>query len=148
LVPVDFSEESELALEWAVMTAKTNPDSSIHLLHVIHSEIVVPGKEANATHYLDIEHDVAVKRLEEWKARIPESILSLSVVREGRISEEIAGFCGERGIDLVIMTTRGRRGLSHMIHGSTSEETVRVAPCPVLVLHLNQAAIETVHSTA
>ena len=148
LVPVDFSQESELALEWAIMTAKTNRESSIHLLHVLHIHIVAPGRDSGPVNYLDIEREVAEKRLREWQARIPEGILAFSVVKEGSVSEEITALCAERGIELVIMTTHGRRGLSHMLHGSVAEETVRLAACPVLVLHLNQAAVVAAHSTA
>jgi nucleotide-binding universal stress UspA family protein len=41
---------------------------------------------------------------------------------------------GEVDADLIVMKTHGRKGLSHLILGSVSEEVVRIAPCPVLTL--------------
>jgi nucleotide-binding universal stress UspA family protein len=149
LVPVDFSQESELALEWAVMMAQANAESTIHLLHIVHSEILVPGSnEPNTLIYLTTEREVAEKRLREWAKKIPESIRSVCSVKEGRVSEEIGDYCGEWGIDLVIMTTQGRRGLTHIVHGSVTEATVRLVRCPVLVLHLNQVAREVAQAAS
>ena len=56
---------------------------------------------------------------------------------EGPAAPEIARLCREQEIDLVVMVTHGRKGVSHLLMGSVAEETERLAPCPVLVLHLN-----------
>jgi nucleotide-binding universal stress UspA family protein len=40
----------------------------------------------------------------------------------------------ERQVDLIIMGTQGRTGLSHLLLGSVAERVVRLAPCPVLVV--------------
>jgi len=45
-------------------------------------------------------------------------------------------------IDMIVMTTHGRRGVSRMLLGSVTERVVRSAPCPVLTVrfHAHEAA--------
>jgi nucleotide-binding universal stress UspA family protein len=58
------------------------------------------------------------------------------VVRSGDSVEEIIQFAEESGADLIVMATHGRGGLSHILMGSTAEQVIRKAPCPVLTLKL------------
>jgi nucleotide-binding universal stress UspA family protein len=37
-------------------------------------------------------------------------------------------------VDLIVMATHGRTGLSHLLIGSLAERVVRTAPCPVLTI--------------
>ena len=55
--------------------------------------------------------------------------------RIGGAAEIIEQFAGEQKVDLIVMGTHGRRGLSHMLLGSVAERLVRHAPCPVLTTH-------------
>ena len=52
----------------------------------------------------------------------------------GRPFEEICRLARDRGIDLIVTSTRGNTGLKHLALGSTAERVVRYAPCPVLVV--------------
>jgi nucleotide-binding universal stress UspA family protein len=142
LVPVDFSPESELALEWAIMIAKKEPDGRIQLCHVLPTLIAPVGSEAMVFDYAAYFKDekLAVeKKLRGLKSGIPKKIFSSISVGHGVIPTEIERLCKKHRIDLVVMTTHGRQGLSRFLHGSTTEETARLALCPVLVLHLNQS---------
>lgn len=53
---------------------------------------------------------------------------------EGEPAPEIARACRDLDIDLVTCATHGRRGLAHALRGSTAEEIIAAAPCPVLVV--------------
>ena len=55
-------------------------------------------------------------------------------LRIGVPHEEIAALSQEEGADLIVMTTHGRKGLTHLLLGSVTEKVVRTAPCPVLVV--------------
>ncbi len=56
------------------------------------------------------------------------------VLKAGLPIESIVGYAREKGHDLVIMGTHGRRGISHMLTGSVAEAMLRLAPCPVLTV--------------
>jgi nucleotide-binding universal stress UspA family protein len=45
----------------------------------------------------------------------------------------------EEKSDLIVMTTHGRTGLSHLVMGSVAEKIVRTAPCPVLTIRPTSA---------
>jgi universal stress protein A len=47
---------------------------------------------------------------------------------------KIVDVAEEEKIDLIVMTTHGRTGLSHLVMGSVAEKIVRTAPCPVLTI--------------
>jgi nucleotide-binding universal stress UspA family protein len=53
-------------------------------------------------------------------------------VSTGHPSTEIGKYAAANDCDLIVMATHGRTGLAHMILGSTAEQVVRHAPCPVL----------------
>jgi hypothetical protein len=55
-------------------------------------------------------------------------------VRFDAIADEIAQLAADLEADLVVVGTHGRRGLSRVLLGSSAEATVRLAPCPVLVV--------------
>ncbi|MCA9402443.1 MAG: universal stress protein [Candidatus Omnitrophica bacterium] len=56
------------------------------------------------------------------------------VIRKGRPFVEIIAYAREQAVDLIIMGTHGRKSLPHLLIGSETENTVRKAPCPVLVV--------------
>lgn len=150
LVPVDFSRESEIALDWAVMMAKDSPDTTIELCHVVPEVFAPIGPEAVAFDYARMEAaeiKAAEEKLQKVQARIPQAIYTAYTVGKGRIAMEIERLCKEKAIDLIVMTTHGRRGLARFLQGSTTEEVARLAPCPVLVLHLNSVIRETVKAS-
>ena len=47
---------------------------------------------------------------------------------------KIVEVADEEKSDLIVMTTHGRTGLSHLVMGSVTEKIVRTAPCPVLTI--------------
>jgi universal stress protein A len=58
------------------------------------------------------------------------------VVLTGIPYEEISRFAEEEKIDLIVIGTHGRTGLDRMLFGSTAEQVVRHAPCPVITVRL------------
>src|ERR1041384_3881242 len=56
------------------------------------------------------------------------------VIVEGEPSTEIARAVRDYDIDLVTVVTHGRKGLSRALWGSTAEEIIAEAPCPVLTI--------------
>jgi nucleotide-binding universal stress UspA family protein len=55
-------------------------------------------------------------------------------VRSGAIAESIGKAVLDYGADLVVMSTHGRTGLSHLLMGSVAEKVIKTARCPVLAI--------------
>ena len=52
----------------------------------------------------------------------------------------IVEYAGSHDIDLIVMGTHGRGGMSHLLMGSVAERVVRTAPCPVLTVRQSRTA--------
>jgi universal stress protein A len=136
LVPLDFSEESKKALDYAVPLAKQF-GAKLTLLHVVEP---VATPDFAATFPLAIENDkvmaVCKGRLEHLikVEAIDPNLVERALVRAGRSFHEIAEAARTLKVDLIIISTHGYRGLKHALLGSSTERVVRHAPCPVLVV--------------
>jgi nucleotide-binding universal stress UspA family protein len=137
LVPMDFSKEAFLALDWTAKLAGQAPGSDIYLLTV---GPLSQSREKEAAILAHIRREVA-----DLQRGLSESINLYGFYRTGHVPEEVRDFCIGEKIDLVVMTTRGRFGQGRQLEGSTTEETVRLVQCPVLVLHLNQTTADFAH---
>jgi nucleotide-binding universal stress UspA family protein len=140
LVPVDFSEESKLAVNWASRLVHGVPDVQVYLCHVIKPNISgFSEADVVSCEYRGLGRDAAHKRLEQWEKLLPRGTRRYSLLGFGDPVKEILRVCKDKQVDLVVMTTHGRRGLDYLMHGSVAEHVVRLASCQVLVLHLNDA---------
>lgn len=136
LVPIDFSEPSRKATEYALSFAKQF-SAEVLLLHVIEFTplpapplAVVQDETTQAS-----LHEIAARELGEWRDAISSQAAVRASVREGLSTYvEIVKAAAEGNIDLIIVGTQGRTGLAHLLIGSTAERVVRHAPCPVLVV--------------
>lgn len=135
----DFSELAAQALAEAVSLAQRNHEAELHVVAVVDkeaSEIVpVEDRHASLVKITDNMRERLITELKravgtDGKSRIP----TIAHVRVGAIAEQIAALAGELSAELVVVGTHGRRGLRHLLLGSVAERTVRLAPCPVLVV--------------
>jgi len=134
LVPVDFSTESSHALDYAVDLAG-NMRAKIILLHVI--EPVYAGGDGLAlvSQPFAPESSADKKRLGLIAAKfIPKGVFDKAIVRMGVPYHEITTAAKILRAGLIVLTTHGRTGLSHILMGSTAERVVRHAHCPVLTV--------------
>lgn len=58
------------------------------------------------------------------------------MVKLGRPADEILQFAEQNGVDLIVMTTHGRSGLSRFIYGSVAERIIHAAKAPVLLVRI------------
>ncbi|MBI4402492.1 MAG: universal stress protein [Nitrospirae bacterium] len=134
LAPVDFSDCSLDALEYAVQVAKQF-GSAVTILHVL--EPVSYGLDFALVHAAE-EHKMR-KRLETRLADLATLLTSHGlqakhVMRGGLPADSILEFVRGQGCDLIVMGTHGRRGVSHLISGSVAEAVLRRAECLVLTV--------------
>ena len=141
LVPTDLSEASERAIDYASQLAHKF-EATIHLLYVVEIPIMVdpmPGGVMWAYPSPTVV-DEAQQSLEEIRHRL--GLDARATVEKGIPSDTIVAYAQAEHVDLIVMATHGRRGLSRVLMGSTTESVLRKAPCPVLTLR--PATLETV----
>lgn len=136
LVPTDFGDSAELALDHAVELARTNK-AHIVLLYVCplpqlaaFDGAIVPNGDVT-----EAIRDAGRRGLEQSIARVKKSgveIRSLSSVGDPRGC--ILDVAKEVSADLIVMGTHGRRGISRWLMGSTAEAIVRTSSIPVLTV--------------
>jgi nucleotide-binding universal stress UspA family protein len=137
LCPVDFSDSSVAALQFAFSVAQES-DARLILLHVfdwpVDDELVV-DKVFDAPEFRRELEERARRRL---NALIPESARNWCApeprLAYGKPYREILRVAGEERVDLILMGVHGRNVLDLMLFGSTTNHVVRQASCPVLTL--------------
>ena len=82
----------------------------------------------------ELVHTAEQKLAEIVLDKIPQQVKAEIYVRNGRPSHEIVAAAKELDADFIVISTHGRTGLKHAFIGSTAENVVRHAPCPVLTL--------------
>jgi nucleotide-binding universal stress UspA family protein len=140
LVPIDFSADSLQALELAVDFAKPHRAELIVLLVIEPISFAAPdfaGAQTGALAELLAEQRRSARaelaRLEQRYAK--RRIALRAMVGTGRPSQVIVDSAKQLKADVIVMATRGRTGLAHLLTGSVAERVVRTATCPVLTMH-------------
>ncbi|GAA4275429.1 universal stress protein [Aquimarina mytili] len=148
LVPVDFSEYSEYALQAAASIAKQQ-NAKIIVLHMLGlSEAVLTKNEgqevAEAMYYMKL----AEKRFKTFLDKeYLKGIQIEETVQNYKIFSEVNEVAHENDADLIIMGSHGTTGLREEVFiGSNTEKVVRTADVPVLVIKkpVNDFKIEEV----
>lgn len=137
LLCTDFSENAEPARRLAVEYAESF-GATLVMIHVINPgalgyprlEDLVPLEDTLKSMRLACDRELSAMR--EKIQKVLPSVRACSV--SGVPAKEIVSFAKEEGIDLIVMGTHGRTGLSHLFMGSTAENVVRTAMCPVLIV--------------
>lgn len=123
LYPTDFSSYSTQAYFHAVSLAESYRAS----LTVVYA--FTPRESAAYA----VERAYWREQLETVRPSNPR-IPVQHVLLEGDPATEITQFAADHGIDVIVMGTHGRTGVSHLVMGSVAEGIVRTAPVPVLTV--------------
>jgi len=139
LVPTDFSEYSDKALEQAIDLAKQY-QSKIHLLHVIgivHQCVIDYCLDAQSVSELE---NITVKSAQDMAqdqlAKFPDAkqVDIEMIVRQGIPYDEIIKYQTEKKIELIVIASHGKTGLLHYMMGSVTNKVVKTAKCPILLI--------------
>jgi len=134
LVPTDFSDCSEEAVEYAISLAQTF-QAQVFLLHVteppaygLDFSLPDPGMPAELK-----------QQLTETLRQSVEKMKKMGINAEGYFVvgvpyDEIIKAARKYKADLIVIGTHGRTGLTHFWLGSTAERVIQRAPCPVLAV--------------
>lgn len=140
LLPTDFSDSSQAALPFALELARTY-GARLHVAHVILPE-PHPQVLSGRINQQDTIWDEARERLDEFThdSRIG-NVHCTTLLASGDLANVIPAMIREHEVDMVVVGTRGRRGVSRLVMGSNAERIYRSASCPVLTIgpHVNRA---------
>lgn len=137
LVPTDFSPYSAAAKSYACELA-VKFGAELHLLHTLeHHYSLTPEFGLGFAMPMQISESKAAaeKALSEFlDSGWSKSGKVICRVLEGSPKVEIVRYAREENIDLIVISTHGRTGLSQMLVGSVAESVVRTSSCPVLTV--------------
>ena len=152
LLATDGSTEAELAARTAAdLSQKTN--SELHVIHVLDVAKVglsmsVLYADAIDPEGVELPDPVMEEELEERAKQGGREVLEEEVQRVrsaggtvaqshllmGEVEREIVHLAEDLGAGLIVMGSRGRRGMRRALMGSVSDSVVRHAHCPVMVV--------------
>jgi nucleotide-binding universal stress UspA family protein len=134
LCPVDFSDHSLLAAEYAVNLAE-EADAQLRLLHVVS---MPPGLDELELTLKDVRAQIEGDRQRRLDDLIPAEAPSYcsvqTAVRTGAVHREILAAADEQRSDLIVLGAHGRGAFDAAFFGSNAERVARAANCPVLVV--------------
>lgn len=133
LVPVDFSEGSELALRYAA-TFASEYGAQIHLLNVIEEEVLHAGNLSDPLETTSKWEEQNKKQLDSF---VPEKFNDLDIIKKvcgGLVHEVIINYAAENDVTLIVIGAHGKSGFIDSWLGGTSYEIARKAPCAVLTV--------------
>ena len=135
LAPISFDDPALTALGMAKEIALTH-SATLHLLHVVPmlqafgEPDVEEGKHTPEEKKAEIElNEIAARHLAGVN-----TVIHTCLASDRGMAHAIIRIAGEIDADLIVMKTHGRKGLSHLLIGSVTEEVLRGSPCAVLTL--------------
>ena len=136
LYATDFSGHSNAALPYALSIARKY-GSKVFAVHVVS---LSPFPSSSPTIALQAMAAQAVREAKEAMMKLDpqlEGIPHKVLIGKGDISKELSRIAVAEHIDLIVLGTHGRTGVSKVLMGSVAEKIVRQAPCPVLTVGAN-----------
>ena len=135
MIPTDFSESSRNALKYAI-DLNAVFKARLYLVHVLQD--FTEFSEYNLSPsilpqlYLEFEENAAKRPDEMVTGMVPQSMHCDTYILHGVPFYEIIQFSRRENVDLIVIGTRGRTGIKHVLFGHTAEKVVKKAHCPVL----------------
>ena len=135
IIPVDFSEHSEYALEAAAQLAKKF-DSELYVLHMLELSNMMYSSSVNdqfeeVAFYLKLAEKKFDKFLDKPYLK---GIKITPIVKHFKVFGEVNEVAATHQADLVVMGSHGSSGFKEFMIGSNAEKVIRNAEIPVLVV--------------
>ncbi|MEF3078776.1 universal stress protein [Winogradskyella poriferorum] len=143
IVPIDFSEHSEYALEAAANLAQKFGSELIvlHMLELSNAILTANGNSINeeAVFYLKL----AEQKFDAFLDRpFLEGIKVTPIVKHFKVWSEVNDVANEHHANLIVMGSHGASGVKEVLVGSNTEKVVRHADIPVLVIKHNPILLD------
>lgn len=147
LVPLDGSRLAEQALPHAVGLAQVHPNSVLYLLSVVPAVRYGAASTSALSPYIPPEYFVDPQETQQTLEKSLHQYLNMmarqlyetggriiTCVRRGDPADAIIEYASLHGVDLIVMSTHGRSGMSRWVLGSVADKVVRNAVQPVLLI--------------
>ena len=143
LVPTDFSDFSQQALEFALALAEKFR-AKLYVMHVwelpMTGSLLPPEPYPEAV--LTEEQTAAAEHLTKVTDELRASDFDAEPVFVfGKPYMEIVKAAADLDVDLIVLASHGRSGISRLVLGSVAEKVVRLAPCPVFTVKPQHLAV-------
>jgi nucleotide-binding universal stress UspA family protein len=141
LIPLDGSEPGECSLEHAKAIAQGCNVADVIIFRVIEplstqtlSALAEAGDDSIRRVREQNEHDAKDYVLKVENKLKTQGIATRAVTVEGTAADEILSYAEKNNVDLIVMSTHGRSGLSRFFFGSVAEKVSRHSRVPILLL--------------
>ena len=141
LCPTDFSPPARQALDYA-MALTEKFAAELHVLHVVENPALpVHGSRFSWALPDDILPRLVHQAELELALAVPQDDLQtidqrmVRTVKVGHPVSAMIEYANEHTIDLIVIGTHGRTGVSRLLLGSVAEKLIRLSICPVLTVH-------------
>jgi len=136
LFPTDFSHHNDAALKYASALA-AEAGATLYIAHV--DEMLDLEATMGEAGYLmastqPLEGRPEVRRRLEQVAPTSKGVAHEHCYLRGAPVAELLDFAERQNVDLIVMASHGRTGLTRLLMGSIAEAVMRKAPCPVLIV--------------
>ena len=139
LCPIDFDDNSIAALRYARDLAKEQ-DATLHVMHVVFVPLASPGFPLEPYPVVSEEpSNLELQKIarEHLDGKVRYELAS----RSGRPAETINQAAEDLGVDLIVMATHGRTGVTRLFLGSVAEHVVRSSSRPVLTIRPKDSSV-------
>lgn len=140
LLAIDFSEGSDNAFDYALSLANKY-SAKLVIVHVINEPVDLRGFYVPHISFENLEKEIAEGAEKMMEHFCSENLKDFAhydkFVLTGVPYEEIIKKADECEADLIVMGTHGRKGMDHILFGSTAERVVRSARVPVMTVRLS-----------
>lgn len=134
MVAADFSEQSRHVAAYAVELARPFQAEVVgcHVLEPLQGLLpLMSGPTDSAS--TDVQASDAREAMERLLTDAGADRFRV-LIQKGHPSAEIVRVAKNEDVDMIVIGTQGRSGMAHLLLGSTAENVVRLAPCPVMVV--------------
>lgn len=135
LVPIDLSEVSAAVFD-ALRPLLRAFSPEVVLCHVIETRGIPLTQFSQLFDVSEARSRAEDKLVAITAAHFADTDKVSSIVRTGSAADELVEAAQELSCDLVALATRGHEGLAHAVLGSTAEQVLRHAGCPVLTVRI------------
>jgi nucleotide-binding universal stress UspA family protein len=141
LVPLDGSELAECVLPHVEALAKGCQAAAIHFVQVYAPFQVPPGMEAVPLKQAEVDaisargKEVAEDYIRGVAARMDLGAAKAEgIVLSGAVTDALADYIAQNGVDLVVIATHGSSGVSRWVWGSVADRLLRASCAPVMMV--------------